>query len=168
LRILPCDRRTVGRHDHHSIRSRFRALAPVSQPSVAGTRAVALRHQLRVLRRQRARRHRPPRRTRIGVAVQAESGPSQARSSGAHTRRRVPPEASRLASIVRCHAAPSNACGVTQNSFCNFHIAIGDEKTSAANLITRAADSCIGGSILLLANKLKSLVGAQGLEPWTR
>jgi hypothetical protein len=44
-------------------------------------------------------------------------------------------------------AAPSNARGVggTRNSFCNFHIGIGDEKTSAANLITRAADSSIGG-----------------------
>jgi hypothetical protein len=39
LRIFLCDRRTVGRHDHHSICSRFRALVPVSQPSVAGTRA---------------------------------------------------------------------------------------------------------------------------------
>ena len=39
LRIYPCDRRTVARHDHHSMRSRFRALVPVSQPSVAGTRA---------------------------------------------------------------------------------------------------------------------------------
>jgi hypothetical protein len=58
--------------------------------------------------------------------------------------------------------------GGTRNSFCNFHIAIGDEKTSAANLITTAADSSIGGSILLSANQLKSLVGAQGLEPWTR
>jgi hypothetical protein len=39
-----------------------------------------------------------------GMAIQAESGPSQARSSGAHTRRRVPSEASRLASIVRCRS----------------------------------------------------------------
>jgi hypothetical protein len=38
-RIFPCDRRTVGRYNHHSIRSRFRALVAVSQPSVAGTRA---------------------------------------------------------------------------------------------------------------------------------
>jgi hypothetical protein len=42
LRIFPCDRRTVGRHDHHSICSRFRALVPVSQPSFAGTRACRL------------------------------------------------------------------------------------------------------------------------------
>jgi hypothetical protein len=42
-------------------------------------------------------------------------------------------------------ATPTRA-GVrgTLNSFCNFHIAIGDEKASATNLITRAADSCIG------------------------
>jgi hypothetical protein len=39
LGIFLCDRRTVGRHDHHSICSRFRVLVPVSQPSVAGTRA---------------------------------------------------------------------------------------------------------------------------------
>ena len=39
LGIFLCDRRTVGRHDHHSICSRLRALVPVSQPSVAGTRA---------------------------------------------------------------------------------------------------------------------------------
>jgi hypothetical protein len=39
LGIFLCDRRTVGRHDHHSVCSRFRALVPVSQPSVAGTRA---------------------------------------------------------------------------------------------------------------------------------
>jgi hypothetical protein len=42
LRIFPCDRRTVGRHDHHSICFRFHALVPVSQPSVAGTRACRL------------------------------------------------------------------------------------------------------------------------------
>jgi hypothetical protein len=42
LRIFPCDRRTVGRHDHHSICSRFRALVPVSQPSVSGTQACRL------------------------------------------------------------------------------------------------------------------------------
>ena len=39
LGIFLCDRCTVGRHDHHSVCSRFRALVPVSQPSVAGTRA---------------------------------------------------------------------------------------------------------------------------------
>ena len=39
LGIFLCDRRTVGRHDHYSICSRVRALVPVSQPSVAGTRA---------------------------------------------------------------------------------------------------------------------------------
>jgi len=39
LGIFLCDRRTVGRHDHHSVCSRFRVLVPVSQPSVAGTRA---------------------------------------------------------------------------------------------------------------------------------
>ena len=39
LGIFLCDRRTVGRQDHHSICSRFHALVPVSQPSVAGTRA---------------------------------------------------------------------------------------------------------------------------------
>jgi hypothetical protein len=39
LGIFRCDRRTVGRHDHHSMCSRLRALVPVSQPSVAGTRA---------------------------------------------------------------------------------------------------------------------------------
>ena len=39
LRIFLCDRRTVRRHDHHSICSRLRALVPVSQPSVVGTRA---------------------------------------------------------------------------------------------------------------------------------
>jgi hypothetical protein len=73
-------------------------------------------------------------------------------------------------SFAASAASPSNACGVggTRNSFCNFHIAIGDEKTSAANLITRTADSRVGGSILLFDNLLKSLVGAQGLEAWTR
>jgi len=39
LGIFLCDRRTVGRHDHYSICSRVRALVPVSQPGVAGTRA---------------------------------------------------------------------------------------------------------------------------------
>ena len=39
LGIFLCDRPTVGRHDHHSVCSRFRVLVPVSQPSVAGTRA---------------------------------------------------------------------------------------------------------------------------------
>ena len=39
LGIFLCDLRTVGRHDHHPVCSRFRALVPVSQPSVAGTRA---------------------------------------------------------------------------------------------------------------------------------
>ena len=39
LGIFLCDRRTVERHDHHSICSRLRALVPVSQPSVTGTRA---------------------------------------------------------------------------------------------------------------------------------
>jgi hypothetical protein len=37
LGIFLCDRRTVGRHDHHSICSRFRALVPVSQPSVTSS-----------------------------------------------------------------------------------------------------------------------------------
>ena len=39
-------------------------------------------------------------------------------------------------SFAAAAAAPGNARGVggTRNSFCNFHIAIGDEKTSAANL----------------------------------
>jgi hypothetical protein len=60
----------------------------------------------------------------------------------------------------------SNACGRPGHAkfVFNFHMAIGDEKASAANLITRVADSRIGGSILLLPNLLKSLVGAQGLE----
>ena len=31
LRIFPCDHRTVGRHDHHSICSRFHALVPLDQ-----------------------------------------------------------------------------------------------------------------------------------------
>ena len=38
LGIFQCDRRTVGRDDHHSVCSRFGVLVPVSQPSVAGTR----------------------------------------------------------------------------------------------------------------------------------
>ena len=42
LGIFLGDRLTVGRHDHHSIRSRFRALVPVLRPSVAGTRACRL------------------------------------------------------------------------------------------------------------------------------
>jgi hypothetical protein len=42
LADFPCDRRTVARHDHHSIRSRFHALVPVSQPSVAGIQACRL------------------------------------------------------------------------------------------------------------------------------
>jgi hypothetical protein len=42
LRIFPCDRRTVGRHDRRSICSRFHALVPVSQASAAGTRACRL------------------------------------------------------------------------------------------------------------------------------
>jgi hypothetical protein len=39
LADFPRDRRTVARHDHHSICSRFHALVPVSQPSVARIRA---------------------------------------------------------------------------------------------------------------------------------
>jgi hypothetical protein len=41
LRILPCDRRTVGRHDHHSICSCFHALVPVSQPSSLSPRDIS-------------------------------------------------------------------------------------------------------------------------------
>jgi hypothetical protein len=62
----------------------------------------------------------------------------------------------RSGSIVRCRSrrpqAMGAASGARKDSFCNFHIAIGDEKTNVANLITRPADSSIGGSILLLAN----------------
>jgi hypothetical protein len=39
LEIFLRDRHTVVRHDRNSIRSRFLALVPVSQPSVAGARA---------------------------------------------------------------------------------------------------------------------------------
>jgi hypothetical protein len=39
LAIFLRDRRTVVRHDCNSIRSRFLALVPISQPSVAGARA---------------------------------------------------------------------------------------------------------------------------------
>ena len=46
--------------------------------------------------------------------------------------------------------------------------AITDEKANAANHIARAADSRFGGVILRRRKLLKSLVGAQGLEPWTR
>jgi hypothetical protein len=53
-------------------------------------------------------------------------------------------------------------------SFYSLRIAIADEKTNAANHIARAADSYFGGSILQLLNYLKSLVDAQGLEPWIR
>jgi hypothetical protein len=56
LGIFPCDRRTVGRHDHPSICSRFRTLAPASRPSVAGTRACRPATSVMVLRRQRPRR----------------------------------------------------------------------------------------------------------------
>jgi hypothetical protein len=96
------------------------------------------------------------------VAVQA----SQARSSGVHKNEECH---LRPQSFAAAAAAPTNArsVGGTRNSFCNFHIAIGDEKASAANLITRATDSRIGGSILLLRNSLKSMVGAQGLGSWT-
>jgi hypothetical protein len=58
----------------------------------------------------------------------------------------------RIRSWLGFLSRPTSRSGGTRNSFCNFHIAIGDEKTSAANLITRTADSSIGGSILLLAN----------------
>jgi len=48
----------------------------------------------------------------------------------------------------------SNASGVrrTRNSFCNFHIMIRGEKANGLNLIRRAADSRIGGAILLYSN----------------
>jgi hypothetical protein len=51
-------------------------------------------------------------------------------------------------SFAAAAAAPATRAASCKNSFCNFHIAIGDKKTHVANLITRTADSSIGGAIL--------------------
>jgi hypothetical protein len=80
-----------------------------------------------------------PRRSRIVAAIQPESGPTRDvkhQHSGSVVRGRSRRPATGAASRAR------------KNSLCNFHIAIGDEKTNVANLITRAADSSIGGAIL--------------------
>jgi hypothetical protein len=44
-------------------------------------------------------------------------------------------------SFAAAAAAPSNACvvGGTRNSFCNFHIAIEDEKASATKAIAKSS-----------------------------
>ena len=57
---------------------------------------------------------------------------------------------SAIQSFAAAAAAPATraASRARKDSFCNSHIAIGDEKTNVANLITRAADSAIGGAIL--------------------
>ena len=97
-----------------------------------------------------------PRRTAVSARALGEAGlgwrfkqranhrrpavAAHTQDEGCHLRHEDSPQ-----SFAAAAAAPSNArCAEgTRNSFCNFHIAIGDEKTSAANLITRAADSHI-------------------------